>query len=97
MAKATIGDTQQAWTAFRRAGLLWFVNRILHVFGWAIIVEIGTEHPVEGEVVCAYPKRVGWRGFSEHEEGEGFAAVSKYLVDLSPQLSKEATALREEA
>ena len=31
--------TKKSWNEFREVGLLWFVNRILHLFGWAICVD----------------------------------------------------------
>lgn len=35
-----ISDMQgeKTWEDFRESGLLWFINTILHVFGWAIVV-----------------------------------------------------------
>ena len=52
--------TKKSWDEFRDNGLLWFINTILHMFGWAIVVEVDN-----GEVINAYPARVTFRGFSE--------------------------------
>ena len=38
--------TKKTWTEFREIGLLWFINTILHMFGWAIVVEVDN-----GEVI----------------------------------------------
>ena len=31
---------KKTWQEFRKTGLLWFMNTILHAFGWAIVVEV---------------------------------------------------------
>ena len=31
---------KKTWQEFRKTGLLWFINTILHAFGWAIVVEV---------------------------------------------------------
>ena len=28
---------KKTWEEFRKTGLLWFVNVIIHVFGWAML------------------------------------------------------------
>lgn len=47
------------WKEFRDSGLLWWINMILHTFGWAIVVDI------KDKSFIAYPKRVKYRGFAE--------------------------------
>lgn len=44
---------KKTWQEFRKTGLLWFMNTILHAFGWAIVVEVE-----RGEITGAYPARV---------------------------------------
>ena len=68
---------KRAWEEFREAGMLWFVNRFLHLFGWAIAVEID---PKTKEVTEAYPVRCKFRGFSEASEEKGFEKVTDFLV-----------------
>lgn len=75
----------QKWETFRDAGLLWFMNRLLHVFGWAIVLETQA-----GKVIKAYPCRTGYRGFQPELDDEGFKKVSQYMVDTSEALNKEA-------
>ena len=41
---------KKTWQEFRKTGLLWFINTILHAFGWAIVVEVEKE-----EITGAYP------------------------------------------
>ena len=32
-----------SWQAFQDAGLIWWVNRGLHLFGWALVLEVNTK------------------------------------------------------
>lgn len=66
---------QRSWDEFRDAGLLWFVNMILHALGWAICVDIGDD----GHIFSAYPARVKFRGFATEINDEGYKKVAKYL------------------
>lgn len=75
-----------AWKMFMDVGLLWFVNRSLHLFGWAIVLETVPD----GSVVGAYPQRVKYRGFAREMEEERFADLTAYLASVAPELEKEA-------
>lgn len=77
--------TKKTWEEFRESGMLWWINRILHTFGWAIVVDIEDE-----KVISAYPARVKFRGFGEGSETLGFIKVSKYLKENSQELLEEA-------
>jgi hypothetical protein len=77
---------KQSWDCFRNAGLLWWINRILHTFGWAIVTEVNEE----GEVTDAYPARVKFRGFHLESEERGFKRVSQHMVENAEELLKEA-------
>ncbi len=66
----------KTWTAFRDTGLLWWANRTLHLFGWAIVME---ENPTTGEIVHCYPARVSYEGFSYEVEELGFRRLKEYL------------------
>ena len=76
---------RKTWDEFRNCGFLWLVNQILHVFGWAIVVDIDSENIVE-----VYPARVKFRGFSEKVNTDGYIAVSKYMADNASELLEEA-------
>lgn len=76
---------KKTWKEFRECGLLWWINMILHMFGWAIVYNIDGE-----EVTEVYPARVKYRGFSEKDNTAGYINVSKYL-------EQNATILREES
>lgn len=78
--------TKKTWDEFRACGLLWFINSILHLFGWAIVCEIDDE----GKVFEAYPARCKFRGFSEECTSKGYVAVSQYLKENIEELLREA-------
>ena len=78
--------SQKSWEEFRRSGLLWWVNRSLHLLGWAIVVEVDEA----GIVTSAYPARVRFRGFDAKSEAEGFEAVTQYLDRHHAELLQEA-------
>ena len=73
------------WSEFRDAGMLWWINMILHTFGWAIVVEIDNDN----NITNAYPARVKFRGFSEKHNSKGYEDVSKYLNNNIFELLKE--------
>ena len=76
---------KKRWKEFRDSGMLWWINMILHTFGWAIVVEVDENN----EISDAYPARVKFRGFNEENNTEGYQKVSKYLKENSEQLYKE--------
>lgn len=68
---------RETWQAFRNSGLLWWVNRMLHLFGWAIVVELDDV----GEVSACYPTRCSFRGFTSEYEARGFRRLTNHLGD----------------
>jgi len=76
---------RNSWQGFRETGLLWWVNRTLHLFGWAIVLV----QEEDGLISDAYPARVSWRGYSEKDEEDGFRKVSGYLRANAKMLEKE--------
>lgn len=76
---------EKSWNEFKRIGLLWFVNSILHLFGWAIVYEFE-----DGVIRKVYPARVPYRGFDEKSNTEGYIKVSKYLQENINSLLDEA-------
>ena len=79
---------RKTWEEFRDSMLLWFMNTILHTFGWAIVVNV-IEYS-ESNVVDVYPARVKFRGFSEKINTEGYIGLSKYIKENCEELLKEA-------
>lgn len=74
----------KTWEDFRNSGLLWFINTILHLFGWAIAVEVSKE-----KIVNVYPVRTIFRGFDEQSNTEGYMKVTEYLKENIDNLIKE--------
>lgn len=83
--------TKKTWKEFQDCKLLWWVNRSLHLFGWAIVLQQGED----GDIIDAYPARVKFRGFSEKTEQEGFDVLSRYLEHECSELSNESTTRHE--
>lgn len=79
---------RKTWKEFQQTGLLWWVNRILHTFGWAItLVEEN-----DGTISDAYPARCTYRGFTEEAEEKGFKKVAAYLLEEAELLKQEVDA-----
>lgn len=76
---------EKSWEEFRETGMLWWINTILHVFGWAITYAIDEK----GNIVRVYPARCRFRGFSEDLNTEGYKKVSKYMLDNAEDLFEE--------
>ena len=68
-------DEKNKWKDFRKTGLLWFINSILHLFGYAITYNCDSE----GNIISVTPERVFYRGFTEETNTEGYEKVTKYL------------------
>ena len=79
---------KRTWREFKDSKLLWWVNRSLHLFGWAIVIETDTEE----NVVCCYPARVPYRGFPEADEEAGFEGLTQYMLDEAQTLWSEVNA-----
>lgn len=75
---------KKTWKEFRDSGFLWWVNIILHTFGWSICVDFDN-----GEIVSAYPARVKYRGFDIKNNTDGYIKVSKYMKENAEELLKE--------
>tara|TARA_R110000772_G_C13310322_1_gene440419 strand:- start:24817 stop:25068 length:252 start_codon:yes stop_codon:yes gene_type:complete len=78
---------KKTWEEFRSSKMLWVTNRVLHMFGWAIVTEIDMD---SGKVFNCYPARVKFRGFTERSETEGFIGLSEYMAENAETLLKEA-------
>ena len=71
-----------AWAKFHSSGMVWFVNRVLQVFGWAIHIKVDDSNRVIG----AYPAKVKCAGFSEEKDKAELGKISKYLSDNANEL-----------
>ncbi len=76
---------KKTWREFKDSGLLWWINMILHTFGWAIVFEISKR-----EIINVYPARVKYRGFDMKSTENGYIKVSEYMNENSKELLEEA-------
>lgn len=76
---------EKSWEEFRNCGLLWWINMILHTFGWAICYDIDKK----GNLIRVYPARVKFRGFDNRNNTDGYIKVSQYIKDNAIELLKE--------
>lgn len=76
---------RKSWEEFRNSGFLWWVNMVLHTFGWAICGDME-----DGKVKDVYPARVKFRGFAEKNNTNGYIKVSQYMKDNASELLEEA-------
>lgn len=76
---------RKTWEEFRECGFLWWINMILHTFGWSIVADVDDK----GNIKDVYPARVKFRGFSEEFNTEGYIKLSKYMNDNAAEILKE--------
>ena len=62
---------------FLDSGLLWWVNMILHTFGYSIVFDT--------ELDILYPAKVSYRGFNEETNDLGYSRMSKLLKESDNQ------------
>jgi len=72
----------QNWQVFREAGLLWWINRQLHLFGWAISAVVEKD----GSISSVRPIHCNWRGFPVEVETEGFKQLTLHLNEGLAQI-----------
>lgn len=77
--------SKKTWKEFRDVGMLWWINMILHTFGWALVYEFDDN----GKIAEVYPARVKFRGFDSKTNDKGYQTVSKYLKENAEELEKE--------
>jgi hypothetical protein len=68
------------WKAFQEAGLLWWVNRMLHLFGWVINMAVNSE---TGDVHRVWVDRCEYTGFSRESEERGFERLKRHMWEIS--------------
>lgn len=76
---------KKTWEEFRKSGMLWWINMILHTFGWAIVIQLAES----GEIEEVYPARVKFRGFESSINDNGYISVTKFLKENIEDLEKE--------
>ena len=71
-----MGKSQKkTWEEFIDSGMLWWVNRIIHTFGWSIVVAEGND----GLIANAYPRRTTWLGFSDEVNEAKFEDFKNHI------------------
>jgi len=79
-------NSKRTWKEFQASGLLWWVNMLLHTFGWAITLIVDDE---TGEITDSYPARVTYRGFSEKDNDEGYKKATNYMLNNIYRLKRD--------
>ena len=76
-------EDAQKWEDFRsRDGLLWWVNRSLTIFGYALVAR----YDEEGRLFAVAPERVPYRGFTLESEERGFKRLTAMMQREAPSL-----------
>ena len=78
--------TEKTWEEFRSTGLLLLLNQFLHIFGWAIVIEVMDE---ENGIIRVFPARVKFRGFDTNSQSKAYENISKYMDKNSKELLSE--------
>lgn len=76
----------KSWKEFRETGLLTFVNSFLHIFGWAICLDID-----DGNIIDVFPARTAYKGFSEDVMDNAYKNISNYMYDYGSKARYEAS------
>ena len=63
---------RRPWEEFADTKLLWWINRTLHLFGWAIVIV-----EQDGKIIDAYPARHTFNGFSDKVNDQGYKALRR--------------------
>ena len=66
--KVMIQMKKKTWIEFKETGLLWWINMILHTFGWVIVLEIDK---YTKELLDEYQPRVKKRVFYDKCNNNG--------------------------
>lgn len=74
-----------SWAELAEIGGFWFINRTLHLLGYALV----REEDEDGNVTRVYPARTKFRGFDREAEEDGFRRVTKHLRDEADELVED--------
>ena len=75
---------QEQWQEFMNSGLFWWINMLLHTFGWSIFIESDKDN-----ILKVYPKRCDFRGFPVESNTDGYKKLQKYLKDNIDNIEKD--------
>ncbi len=79
--------TESTWEQFAAVGLFWWVNRGLHLFGWALVRVV----EADGTIARVYPARCRFRGFDEETEVDGFRRLTSHIRENADDLVEQVT------
>lgn len=68
----------KSWDEFRETGLFLFMNMFLHIFGWAIVLELDI---ATKQITKAYPARVTCKGFTDVSIQNAYEKLGKCIKD----------------
>lgn len=81
---------ERSWKEFEKTGLLLLMNQFLHIFGWAIALDVVPDNQKEVEMVLrAFPARCKFRGFKKDTAETAYSRVTKFMQDNIKDLIKE--------
>jgi len=76
---------KRTWDEFKESGLLWWINRALHLFGWAVCFKYDNN----GNLLEVIPARCKFRGFTNEAETEGFKLLTEYMERNVSDIKKD--------
>lgn len=70
---------EQEVKEFRESGMLWYINIIIHAFGWCLFQTEITDK--DGDPIkVLLPARTKFRGFSQDSNDKDYRKFAEYLV-----------------
>jgi len=78
---------KRTWEELQDVGLLWWINRALHLFGWSIVFC----YDERGKLLDVYPAKVKFRGFDDKTEEDGYLRLTNYMSKNGGRLVKDIT------
>lgn len=83
------GMNEKEVKELRESGVLWYINIIIHAFGWCLFqTEIIDK---DGDPIkVLLPARTKFRGFSQHSNDNGYRKLAEYLVKNADTIYEDA-------
>lgn len=77
---------RKSWEEFESTGLMWWVNKTLKLFGYAIVLDINSDDSVRD----AYPAKVSFIQSVSGIDDAGLKKLSRYTAAEADRLNKAA-------
>ena len=83
MCKYALKDmiNKKSWEEFRDSGMLWWINMILHTFGWAITVEIEDDKLIKELIPLFFNNVKEVSSFHRIQATPGYRQAANYVCD----------------